>query len=200
MLLFCLTDANGQTPAYRSWSRYLPAEVRVEPVDPPSGAALQSPAGGAEALVSDATRRIRARLVGLPYAFFGHGLGALVAFEVGRRLRDDALLSHVFVSGQRAPHLCAPPSMPVGAGARSLARYDYRPQPPLPCGATAFGGAGDTDLPAPDLAAWDRHFTGGVAVRMIPGDRLFIDSAAAAVAGEVSRDLAGLLARLAPRL
>jgi medium-chain acyl-[acyl-carrier-protein] hydrolase len=42
-----------------------------------------------------------------PFALFGHSLGALVAFEVARRLRHrrGPEPRHVFLSGRRAPHL-----------------------------------------------------------------------------------------------
>jgi len=45
-----------------------------------------------------------------PLALFGHGLGGLVAFELGCRLQATgrALLRHLFVSAQRAPHLPPP--------------------------------------------------------------------------------------------
>lgn len=43
----------------------------------------------------------------LPFAFFGHSLGALLSFELARYLRRQYGLSpaHLFVSGHRAPQL-----------------------------------------------------------------------------------------------
>jgi len=40
-----------------------------------------------------------------PVAFFGHSMGATLAFEVGRRLQrhDDQALVHLFASGRQAP-------------------------------------------------------------------------------------------------
>jgi medium-chain acyl-[acyl-carrier-protein] hydrolase len=45
-----------------------------------------------------------------PYAFFGHSMGAVVAFEVAQRLRDEGrpLPLHLFASGHRAPHIPYP--------------------------------------------------------------------------------------------
>jgi medium-chain acyl-[acyl-carrier-protein] hydrolase len=42
-----------------------------------------------------------------PFAFFGHSMGALVAFEAARLLRKMSLPQplHLFVSGSSAPHL-----------------------------------------------------------------------------------------------
>jgi medium-chain acyl-[acyl-carrier-protein] hydrolase len=44
----------------------------------------------------------------VPFALFGHSMGALVSFELARRL--DAEPDHLFVSARRAPHL--PERMP----------------------------------------------------------------------------------------
>ncbi|GAU69347.1 thioesterase [Streptomyces sp. NBRC 110611] len=47
---------------------------------------------------------LRGRLGSRPTAFFGHSMGALVAFEVARRLEaDGGALTHLFASGRRAP-------------------------------------------------------------------------------------------------
>ena len=42
-----------------------------------------------------------------PFAFFGHSMGALISFEVARRLRQEHRVgpARLFVSGCRAPHL-----------------------------------------------------------------------------------------------
>ena len=43
----------------------------------------------------------------IPFAFFGHCMGALIAFELARRLNDrqQVLLQNLFVAGCRAPQL-----------------------------------------------------------------------------------------------
>ncbi len=44
----------------------------------------------------------------MPYAFFGHSMGALISFELARTLRRSKRVSgplQLFVSGHRAPHL-----------------------------------------------------------------------------------------------
>jgi medium-chain acyl-[acyl-carrier-protein] hydrolase len=47
---------------------------------------------------------------GIPFAFFGHSMGALVSFELARQLRRQHLPSpvHLIVSGHRAPQLPNP--------------------------------------------------------------------------------------------
>jgi surfactin synthase thioesterase subunit len=48
-----------------------------------------------------------------PYAFFGHSMGAFLAFEVARRLEAENVRSpsHVIVSSRRAPHLSSSESL-----------------------------------------------------------------------------------------
>ena len=43
----------------------------------------------------------------LPFAFFGHSLGAIICFELARQLRRQKYLTplHLFVSGRRAPQI-----------------------------------------------------------------------------------------------
>lgn len=55
----------------------------------------------------DATARVILPELELPYAFFGHSLGAHVAFELARELRrrNAALPRGLVASGTRAPHL-----------------------------------------------------------------------------------------------
>lgn len=42
-----------------------------------------------------------------PFAFFGHSLGAMIAFQLARQLRKEQLAQplHLFVSGRRAPQI-----------------------------------------------------------------------------------------------
>jgi medium-chain acyl-[acyl-carrier-protein] hydrolase len=49
-------------------------------------------------------------LLDVPFAFFGHSMGALVAYEFARHLHDrfGTVPRHVFVSAARAPHLPDP--------------------------------------------------------------------------------------------
>ena len=52
-------------------------------------------------------RTSSAQFTDLPMAIFGHSMGALIAYEVACRIEPGfaAAPTHLFVSGQRAPHL-----------------------------------------------------------------------------------------------
>src|SRR6185503_11064474 len=51
----------------------------------------------------------------VPFAFFGHSMGALIAFELTRHLRRHGRPGprHLFLSGARAPRRPAPPPFHV---------------------------------------------------------------------------------------
>jgi medium-chain acyl-[acyl-carrier-protein] hydrolase len=57
------------------------------------------------AIANEVTRLIQP-LLDRPFAFFGHSMGALVAFETARRLRDQGNGPQaLFLSAREAPHL-----------------------------------------------------------------------------------------------
>lgn len=107
--LICLPFAGGGAGAYREWPRHLPNEVEVV------AAALPGREGRIGEPALDSVDALAAGLVdGLsrhldrPFALFGHSMGALVAFEVIRRLRPMGLEPvHFFASGHKAPHVRA---------------------------------------------------------------------------------------------
>jgi medium-chain acyl-[acyl-carrier-protein] hydrolase len=104
--LFCFPYAGGSASIYRHWHQSL-TRCEVCPVQLP----------GRERRISEAPYERAARLVQAavahlpadkPFAFFGHSMGALLAFEAARELRRRGMPQpfHLFVSGAPAPHLC----------------------------------------------------------------------------------------------
>lgn len=106
--LFCFPHAGAGSLAYREWGRLLPPAIQVLPVLPPGRETRLREASytGIEPYVEDLATALAPELRA-PYALFGHSLGALVAFELARRLRADRLAApaHLFVSGRIAPQL-----------------------------------------------------------------------------------------------
>jgi medium-chain acyl-[acyl-carrier-protein] hydrolase len=93
---------------YRTWGTQFPDTVEVIGVQLP----------GREALIADALQDSIAALVAAvrgsvepfldrPFAFFGHSMGAWIAFELTRALRRDGqrMPEHLFASGRRAPQI-----------------------------------------------------------------------------------------------
>lgn len=106
--LLCVPYAGVGPSVYRRWAEALPADVEVGVLHLPGreGRLREAPFTRIEPLIDAASSALRPHL-DLPFAMFGHSMGALVAFELARRFRDDrgSAPTHLFVSGRRAPHL-----------------------------------------------------------------------------------------------
>lgn len=109
--LFCFPFAGGSASAFWGWSDKLPREVELCAVQLPGreNRIAERPFTRMVELVETLVD-VLVPLLDRPFAFFGHSMGATVAFEVVRRLRALQLPQpvHLFVSGCRAPHLPDP--------------------------------------------------------------------------------------------
>jgi medium-chain acyl-[acyl-carrier-protein] hydrolase len=111
--LFCFPYAGGGASIYRNWAAALPADVEVCAVRLPGREGyLGEPPIRRISQAVDLLSTALSRYLDLPFAVFGHSMGALLGYEVTRRLLADTGRQpcHLFVSGHRAPHL--PPRRP----------------------------------------------------------------------------------------
>ncbi len=108
--LFCFPYAGGGASVYRGWAASLPGDVEVCPVQLPGRESRlrETPFTHWQPLV-EALAEVLPPYFEMPFAFFGHSMGALLSFELARllRRRGGALPVHLFVSGRRAPQLPA---------------------------------------------------------------------------------------------
>lgn len=108
--LFCFPYAGGGALIYRPWGDALPPHVEVCAVQPPGrGVRMgEAPLRRLPQVVEAAAQALRPYF-DRPFAFFGHSMGALIGFELARRLEreNETPPRHLFVSGHRAPHLPA---------------------------------------------------------------------------------------------
>jgi medium-chain acyl-[acyl-carrier-protein] hydrolase len=106
--LFCFPYAGGSYGIYSSWQRRFPRNIEVCAVELPGrvSRAHEAPVDRLEPLV-DALLRALARHWDGPFAFFGYSMGALIAFELARRLMRAQLRApiHLFVAACPAPQL-----------------------------------------------------------------------------------------------
>lgn len=106
--LFCFPYAGGGALIYRDWHRILPRSIGVYAAQLPGrGDRLAEPPFlDLPTLIGPLTEAIEPHLE-KPFAFFGHSMGALIAFELARKLRSEYGVepAHLFVSGRRAPQL-----------------------------------------------------------------------------------------------
>ena len=104
--LFCFAHAGGGTSAFRGWGEVLPAAVQVCPARLPGreSRGKEPPLRRMEALIEALGAAIRP-YADSPFAFFGHSMGAAVAFELARWLRRSGLPlpQALLVSAARAP-------------------------------------------------------------------------------------------------
>lgn len=104
--LFCFSYAGGSAAIFRNWAESLPRAVEVCAVQLPGrGSRLLEPsATHLLTLVAEIAQGLEPYL-DQPCAFYGHSMGALVAFELARLLHRTAQveLSHMFVSGCSSP-------------------------------------------------------------------------------------------------
>jgi medium-chain acyl-[acyl-carrier-protein] hydrolase len=106
--LFAFPYAGASAAIYRPWVKELPPQIELWAVHLPGREArisepgIPSIAGMAAALAAGLRD-----FLDMPFAFFGHSMGALLAFELSRQLRREALpLPRLLaVSAHRAPHL-----------------------------------------------------------------------------------------------
>lgn len=105
--LVCFPYAGGGAPVFRQWADHLPSEIELSVVQLPGrGARInEAPFDQVEPLVGSLADAVTDRL-SPPFAFYGHSLGALIAFELARELRARGGLppSRLLVAGRRAPH------------------------------------------------------------------------------------------------
>jgi medium-chain acyl-[acyl-carrier-protein] hydrolase len=110
-LRLCLFPCAGGSPSsYQGWSADLPLDVEPFAIQLPgrSERFREAPIETLPPVIKAICDGLKP-LAGLPFAFFGHSLGALIAFEVCRELRrrNMPLPVHLFVAGRAAPQLPA---------------------------------------------------------------------------------------------
>ena len=104
--LVCFPHAGGTAAFFRSWHDVLPADIelyavqypgRLDRVTDPCVRDMDLVAGPVAAAIRSLSDR--------PLALFGHSLGAVIAYEVTRRLpaRPRPAVARLFVSGRPAP-------------------------------------------------------------------------------------------------
>ncbi|MFE3634718.1 thioesterase II family protein [Streptomyces sp. NPDC059168] len=108
MRLVCFPHAGGTPAFFRTWHRRLPADVEVLAVCYPARQhRLGEPPVDSMGVLADRIADALAPYAdAVPLAFFGHSMGAGVAYEVARRLetRHDRGPIRLFASAFGAPH------------------------------------------------------------------------------------------------
>jgi medium-chain acyl-[acyl-carrier-protein] hydrolase len=104
--LFCFPYGGGGASIYRTWIRSVPGWLTISPVQFPGREEKSKEPFPVN--VDSLVKGLLPTFFGLQnFAFFGHSLGAVVAFELVRYLRrlGEKMPDALFVSGYPAPHL-----------------------------------------------------------------------------------------------
>jgi medium-chain acyl-[acyl-carrier-protein] hydrolase len=141
--LFCFPYAGGGTIAFREWCNELSPHIEIYAIQLPGREnRLREPAfNRLQPLVNALSQAILPSLnyqlnnnLNPPFAFFGHSMGGLIAFEVSRYLRRVWGLNpvHLFVSATKSPHLLStkPPihNLPQTEFLQELYRFNGTPR------------------------------------------------------------------------
>ena len=104
--LFCFPYGGGGASIYRDWQAALPDDIEVCPIQLPGreGRMDEQPIVDINILVDKLIENLQPKF-DLPFAFFGHSFGSLVAFVLARCLRKKGLPlpKHLFASAYPDP-------------------------------------------------------------------------------------------------
>lgn len=112
--LFCFPHAGVGASTYRLWPKGLPEELEVCALQTPGREnRLREPALSSLPKLVEALVPVLLPHLELPFAFFGHSMGAVLASEVARALvaAGAPSPSHLVVSGRRPPHVKGPETL-----------------------------------------------------------------------------------------
>ena len=109
--LFCFAYAGGGASVFRQWQVNFPGQIEVCPVQLPGREnRISEPLiTNLDELVDIASVEL-APYLGSPFVFYGHSIGARIAFELARNIRRKLGIRPccLIVSGSRAPHIPEP--------------------------------------------------------------------------------------------
>ena len=107
--LFCFPWAGGTATLYYKWKKLLDESIELLPIELSGrGSRYNSPPYNTfSEAVEDTFESIKDDLNGSPYAFFGHSMGTLIAYELCHKIKDMGIKepAHIFMSGRWAPSI-----------------------------------------------------------------------------------------------
>jgi medium-chain acyl-[acyl-carrier-protein] hydrolase len=106
--LFCFPYAGGGATLFRSWHHWLPQQVEVCAIQLPGREdRIKEPPFTQILPLVKVLASILRPYSDIPFAFFGHSVGALISFELAHQLRaqQQPIPIHLFLSARRAPQI-----------------------------------------------------------------------------------------------
>lgn len=107
--LFCFPFAGGSSTSYNFLKKLLEPDIQVIPIELPGhGRRFNEPLlDSIDEMSEDAYHQLSEELGDTPFAFFGHSMGTLIAYQVSQKLQRRAkpLPEILFMSGRKPPFL-----------------------------------------------------------------------------------------------
>lgn len=201
--VFLFHDAGGDTRLYHGWEKLLGTEAEVIAVELP-GRGKQINKNACENLdhLIAALKPAMGHLLDKPYAFFGHSMGALIAFEMARSIRRSGMNqpSRIFISS--APALSTYSRHDIDYDTlekdlfrskaldsdlkqslqkllrddlRLLKHYRYAPEAPLTVPLVVVHGSDDTRVSQTQAERWEMETHADIKVIARPGGHRYIE-------------------------
>lgn len=132
--LFCLPYAGGGASIYRGWTKSLPDDAGVYPIQLPGREnRIAEPPLCDMGELAGAISEAMVPYLQCPFILFGHSMGARIAFELARHLRRKWGIQPncLIVSGSRAPHIPEPKPLhhlPDDEFVQELRRFSGTPE------------------------------------------------------------------------
>lgn len=224
-MLVCFPHAGGSASFYFPMSQELVQRFDLMAVQYPGRQERrrEQPPKSIESLAGQISQAFRDAEWPERYAFFGHSMGAIVAYEVARDLqesgvrgpdllvvsgrrapsvqRDDHVrkmsdaqfTSHISQLGGTDPRLLADPEfrdmiLPVArADYRAIETHTSAPDPRLRCSILALTGDSDLGAVPGEVAAWERHTTGGFDMAVFAGGHFYLQNQLPGVTRAIER-------------
>jgi medium-chain acyl-[acyl-carrier-protein] hydrolase len=203
--LFCFPYAGGGASIFDQWGGHFSDEMEVVAVQLPGREERFKEAPFTEmSKVEKAIASGISPFLEKSFAFFGHSMGGLLAFELAHEIRQSGKEPfHLFVSACVAPHLRRKSrlhhdlprsqfprelrhldgmaeellNLPECLDLQMVDEYQCRQRPPLSCPITAFYGTEDKLANKLDMQEWRGYTSGSFGLCAIPGDHFFLKSA-----------------------
>jgi len=107
--LFCFPYAGGSANIYHSWKQYIGKDIELIPVELAGRGRRIGDDSYLDVyeMIEDVLGIVNKDIENGDYAFFGHSLGAYIAYLLCKEIskRDQSQPLHLFVSGRGAPHI-----------------------------------------------------------------------------------------------
>lgn len=106
--LFCFPHAGGSAMAYDDWNKLFSEQIEIKPIELAGrGRRIDEPLYDTPLnAVDDLFTIIENEIFDNEYAFFGHSMGAILAYELALKIKEKGknLPKHLFLSGKGVPN------------------------------------------------------------------------------------------------